>query len=231
MTNPGATKSLAEALSRFQHAVGEITTDARGQHSDYSTLPHVLGFINPALRANDLVLTQPYEIVEGVNVLTTVVTHIPTGEKLVSRYQPVRITGGKNPIHAEGSGMTYFRRYTMLSLLGLAPGIKDDEGEMGEFESPTSGEVTALKPVTIAERELNEISRRSIHPEKASQEDINFCLSMMREMAKKNPNRFADLRDAFTAQFGLGQDMVPSDIRNEQHVSFINLFLENDNDS
>lgn len=228
MTNPVTTKSLPEALSRFQQAVGEITKDARGQHSDYATLPHVLGFINPALRANDLVLSQPYELVDGVNVLTTVVTHIPTGEKLVSRYQPVKISGGKNPIHVEGSGMTYFRRYTMLSLLGLAPGIKDDDGELGEFERPTSEKVTALKAVTIAEHELNEISRRSIHPEKASEADIQYCLTMMREMSKKDPNRFADLRDAFTAQFGLGQDMVPSDIRNEQHVSFIELFLSHE---
>lgn len=123
--------ALLAAKAEFQPA----RKNAQNPHfgSAFVNLEGVLEAVETALTKHDLLLIQPTEVVDGMTVLCSQILH-SSGEWIGSRY-PVRPV--KSDPQAEGSALTYARRYTAMALLGIAP--EDDDGNAASQPAPKQG--------------------------------------------------------------------------------------------
>lgn len=126
-------KSIAEKLLEFQTSVDTIKKDGKNPHfkSTYATLPHILAEVKPILNALKLVVVQPLEN----NEVCTMIVDVESNEQIKSS---VPIPAGLNA-QQTGSAITYFRRYTLCSLLALEID-EDDDG------NAAAGNVRASQP-------------------------------------------------------------------------------------
>ncbi|MGV8130554.1 MAG: ERF family protein [Candidatus Pacearchaeota archaeon] len=132
-------KNLYKALASFQQECPVILKDTSGYGYKYADLPAIFEVINPLLKKNGLGFTQP---ING-NKIKTILFHIESGEVIESetdmpfdsltyeesiksdkdgnQYTAFILRGfeGMNKAQAIGSLITYFRRYSLSSLLGL----------------------------------------------------------------------------------------------------------------
>lgn len=93
--------------------------------SEYTTLNATILACKEILNKHNIVLLQPIVSNDhGVYVATTIF-HVPTGEKIESnmRIEPAKI----NDPQAQGSAITYARRYSLKSFLCMSD--DDDDGE------------------------------------------------------------------------------------------------------
>jgi hypothetical protein len=118
--------NLYTALLAAQREMGPVKKDASNPafRTKYATLQSVLETIDGPLNDNGLVLLQRFDVGEGVPVLITEIVHAASGDRLASAV-PV---ASKDPTDPQkmGGAITYYRRYSLLALLGLAP--EDDDG-------------------------------------------------------------------------------------------------------
>src|SRR3954453_9978183 len=114
--------NLAKALKQFHAGIGKITKDATNPffNSKYATLSTILDAIKQPLLDAGLSFTQ---FPTGQNGLTTVLMHGESGEYMQCDYfmQPV-----KNDPQAQGSVISYMRRYALAAVLGLNLDEDDD---------------------------------------------------------------------------------------------------------
>lgn len=112
--------ALIKARSQFKAAVKDVSNPYF--KSKYVNLDGVIDSINQALLDNSIFCTQPTAIVDGRTVLYTRFLHV-SGQWIGGEY-PVHPI--KNDPQAEGSALTYGRRYALMALAGIAP--EDDDG-------------------------------------------------------------------------------------------------------
>jgi len=129
-------KNLAEALVYFYGKVGTIHEDAKAQYGAYADLSSVLSVVNPALAESGLAVTQTFEDTSEAHFLTTTLHH-RSGEKQTSTTKLVTGGGRGNALHSWGGSVTYQRRYALLSMLNLAAGIEDNDGDHDLTSVPT----------------------------------------------------------------------------------------------
>lgn len=110
---------MLEKIARIQDNIGKLTKDTKGYNYKYFDINQLLEKLQPLLREEGLVITQP--IIDG-----SVVTRIYDAEE---KFAPIE-SSIKLPENAKpqdlGSAITYFRRYTLVSLLALT--ADDDDG-------------------------------------------------------------------------------------------------------
>ena len=113
-------KHLLKSLAAFQQEVKVIHKATQGYGYSYADLPKIFEEINPLLQKHGLGFTQLINTKEGVNYLATVVFHVESGEQIESNCMiPYVQLKGMNDFQSFGSGVTYFRRYCLSSMLGL----------------------------------------------------------------------------------------------------------------
>lgn len=126
--------NLYTALLAAQRAMGPVKKDASNPafRTKYATLQSVLETIDGPLNDNGLVLLQRFDVGEGVPVLITEIVHAESGDRIASAVPVV----GKDPTDPQkmGGAITYYRRYSLLALLGLAP--EDDDGHAAAQPRP-----------------------------------------------------------------------------------------------
>jgi hypothetical protein len=109
-------KNLIKSLSNFQNECPVIHKDTKGHNYTYADLPQIFSVINPLLKKNGLCFSQLLEN-EGIR---TILFHVESGESLESfTLIPKVKLGNMNDYQAYGSGVTYFRRYCLSSMLAL----------------------------------------------------------------------------------------------------------------
>lgn len=132
-------KELYKALADFQQEVPVILKDTKGYSYVYADLPAVFATINPLMKKHGLGFTQ---LVNG-SQMKTILFHADSGQTIESdtdipfdslvyeevekqdkngeMYKVMVIKGfeGMNRAQAIGSLITYFRRYSLSSMLGL----------------------------------------------------------------------------------------------------------------
>lgn len=121
---------LAEALAKFQASVKPIHKDkrariesAKGKYEyTYADLASVIDAIRAPLSAAGLAVSQPTIFKDGGLWLRTVLVHT-SGEFLESFYPLPNNPGSPQ---AMGSAITYARRYTLASILGIVTEDDDD---------------------------------------------------------------------------------------------------------
>ncbi len=133
-------KALAAALVEFQKNAPIIAKDGTNPHygNKYATLAAIMDAVLPKLAANALAVSQhPCEL-NGFPALKTILMH-DSGEILESTMLLAVDKGGPQ---AQGSALTYARRYAVLAVLGLVAD-EDDDGEAATREKGGSSQVAA----------------------------------------------------------------------------------------
>ena len=128
------TLSFHQKLHRAKLAIGKVTKNANNPHfkKSYADLNAIIEAVEPILLENGLLLLQP---IQGNSVCTQIID-IDSGDKIESCME---LPAGMNP-QQQGSAITYYRRYTLQSILSLQ--AVDDDGEAASKPAPVKSAPT-----------------------------------------------------------------------------------------
>jgi hypothetical protein len=130
-------KNLIKALSDFQNDCPIIHKDTKGHNYTYADLPQIFSVINPLLKKHKLCFTQLLEN-DGIR---TILFHVESGEQIESFTTiPLVKLGAMNEYQSYGSGVTYFRRYALSSMLGL---VTDKDTDAAGTSAPASANLNS----------------------------------------------------------------------------------------
>lgn len=139
---------IAVALVKVQSEVGGVSKSGKNPHlrNSYATIGDVLDTVIPVAQAHGLVIIQRPMPSGNPNLilLQTLVVH-ESGQFLSSL---IEMPLGKQDPQGYGSGMTYARRYGLMSFFGLK--AEDDDGNAAS--GVTGPPAQASKPPTQATR-------------------------------------------------------------------------------
>jgi hypothetical protein len=122
-----ANDALWPALCAAQAEFQPIFKSAKGAHkAGYAPLDVVLEMARPILNGHGLIVTQPTYVEDVTLYVRTMIVHQTTGETHSGAYPAGPITQEHQKL---GAGVTYARRYSLLSLLGVFPENEDCDGE------------------------------------------------------------------------------------------------------
>jgi len=112
--------SIYKKLFEAKKEIGKVSKDSKNPFfkSKYFDINSLLEHVEPILQKHDLLLLQP--ILDGK--VSTVIIDVESGDKVSSE---ISLLGLKDA-QKTGSEITYYRRYTAQSLLGLQ--AEDDDG-------------------------------------------------------------------------------------------------------
>jgi ERF superfamily len=118
------TKTFNQKLLEAQKSISAITKSKDNPFfkSKYADINAYLSEVKPKLNEAGLVLTQPTVILDGRNVLETIIADSESAEYIKSSLILPEIAD----VQKFGGAITYFRRYEIQSLLGLE--AEDDDG-------------------------------------------------------------------------------------------------------
>ena len=121
---------------QFQTQIGIIKKDSKNPHfkNTYASLEQILSEVKPILTDCGLILLQPLND-KGVCTVITMVDGTETD--FVESYIPLPTNLAPQPL---GSAITYYRRYTLSSLLALE--IDDDDAQSANKQTMTITERT-----------------------------------------------------------------------------------------
>jgi len=145
-TQPG-TSDLFCAIAKAQLKISAVTKEGKNPHfkSNYVTLDSILNGPVKVFSEHGIAIIQMPSIVDGKINIRTVLAHAG-GANIQSDLSMV--CDVSNP-HKVGSTITYLRRFSLASILGIA-GENDDDGNAaaGVQSKPTA--TTNQRPVTTA---------------------------------------------------------------------------------
>jgi hypothetical protein len=122
-------KNLFKNLAAFQQEIKVIHKSSTGYANQYkfADLPKIFEAINPLMQKHGLGFTQMINSHEGQNYLVTIVFDIESGEKIESSTLiPIVQLAKMNEHQCFGSGITYYRRYCLSTILGLVTDVDND---------------------------------------------------------------------------------------------------------
>jgi hypothetical protein len=112
--------------------------------SKYATLDEILEAIAHALLANNLLLIQPTIVKDNLTILKTILIHAESGEQLESELTIPTIADPQKL----GAAMTYYRRFSICSLLAIAPD-DDDDGTTATATATATIKTTSPLPKAV----------------------------------------------------------------------------------
>jgi len=117
-------KNLGKALADFQFECPVIHKGTLGYGYSFADLPDIFDIIKPLLRKHGIGFSQPPQ---GKS-LETIIYHVETGEEIRGLAEiPSDVELGKmNDFQVAGSAYTYFRRYSLASMLGIITDVDND---------------------------------------------------------------------------------------------------------
>jgi len=145
---------LADALCQAQSEVENARLNATNPHfkNQYADLPAVLEAVRPVLNKHGLSVVQHPGFEDGLCTLSTMLLH-KSGEWMsaqaaapVSRQDPQGI----------GSAVTYLRRYSLASVMGISQADDDGNAASGPRRAPPPPRKPAPRKETKAEKEKME---------------------------------------------------------------------------
>jgi hypothetical protein len=140
-------KELLKALSNVKKEVGSLSKTETNPFfkSKYFDINSLIQQVDPLLEKYGLLLLQP---IENGNVISKIY-HVETAESLSSSIILPNLTDPQKL----GSAITYYRRYTLQSLLGLQ--AEDDDANKASQPSKPQQSVQAVKQPATEENLKN----------------------------------------------------------------------------
>lgn len=125
---------LAEALAKAQGQIDDATKTGINPHfrSKYADLAAVRAVIREPLAVNDISIIQAPRTIGSEVEVETMLLH-KSGEYIA---ETLRLPVGKWDAHGIGSGISYARRYGLMSILALA--ADDDDGNAAVEKAPVA---------------------------------------------------------------------------------------------
>ena len=132
MTKSEGKLPILGALLRAKKKFGVVNKGAVNPRFEksYADLGDILGAVEEALHEEDVLILQPMSSEEGTTVISTILWHVPSESRVQSS---AVIDPGKGGPQEFGKCVTYYRRYTLQSLLGLV--AEDDDGNSASVMS------------------------------------------------------------------------------------------------
>ena len=142
---------IYKSLAGFQQECKVIHKATKAHQYSYADLPTILEVINPLLAKHGLGFTQ---LLQG-NSIQTILFHIETGETIESLTEiPTDEASRMNIFQSAGSGISYFRRYAISSMLGIVTDVDTDAAKQplpnDRFEKALEG----VKAGTIKKEQI-----------------------------------------------------------------------------
>lgn len=171
MGSPYGVDQIAAALVRAKRNLGKLRKDATNPafKNKYASLAATYESFSDALLAEDVVDIQTFEddplynettgeFIRERHMLVTTLIHAPSGQTIRSRLELKPVD---NKPQTLGSLTTYYRRYMLQSLIGIAP--EDDDGNIA------SGSRTNSLPTTVESLGPNVTKLRAVLKERGIQ--------------------------------------------------------------
>lgn len=119
-------EQISKAIVAFQADLKPVKETAENPYfkSKYMSLPKIMTSIQPLLSKHKLAVVQMVTNINGQSALATSIIH-ESGEAL--SLDPMPLLMPKNEPQAQGSAITYARRYALCAALGIVAD-KDDDG-------------------------------------------------------------------------------------------------------
>jgi hypothetical protein len=161
-TVPLVDSELVQALAVAQ---GEFSSIEKGKVADagkykyaYADLADVLAAVVPALSKHGLAILQRPGVTvsdDGLQIVEveTILAHTSGASVAMNLKLPV----GSIEMQSVGSAITYLRRYSLLSLLGVAPAGEDDDGAAARQKPRERRPVVAKGPALITEAQVQKV--------------------------------------------------------------------------
>jgi len=130
--NDNSIARLALALCLAQADIKDAKTNKKNAFigNSYADLTAVWQACRKALTDHDLAVVQRFKTEDGELILETLLIHT-SGESISSELPLMNVKDW----HSLGSGITYARRYSLCSLVGIAPDGEDDDGAKAQEDS------------------------------------------------------------------------------------------------
>lgn len=166
-------KELLTALANVKKEVGKLSKTETNPFfkSKYFDINSLIEQVEPLLEKNGLLLLQP--ILNGV--VTSEIYHVETSQKVSSEISLGNITDPQKL----GSAITYYRRYTLQSLLGLQ--AEDDDANKASQVSTPKLDINRLNDRLKACSTLDELGKVYLSftaPEKVATEKLKDELKL-----------------------------------------------------
>lgn len=129
----GQKRKIFEALYKTQDACKGIEADAKSSgpsKHEYLSLKGIYNAVKPVLKENGLFVhhLQVTEPTTGKQIQQTIIRHRESNEEIIDeRY----LVPDKPGCQGAGAAETYHKRYALVSMIGIATGENDDDGESG----------------------------------------------------------------------------------------------------
>jgi hypothetical protein len=179
---------IAAALAKAQGEMGTAIKDAKNPFfkSKYADLNSIREACMPSLQKHGISLLQPTIERNGHNYVETLLLH-ESGEWLSCETEI--LFGKKDDAQAQGSGITYARRYGMQSMLNV--GADDDDGNTASQpakEQPKATEPPKAKP--FLERGTQDFTNvtNALLQGKATIEDVKKKFQLIEPMENELAN-------------------------------------------
>ena len=124
-------QSIYKSLADFQQECPTIHKATKGYGYTYSDLPTIFKVINPLLKKHGLGFTQ---LLNGSSI-ETILFHVETGQTITSKTdipQDVKLAK-MNDFQVLGSAVTYLKRYSLSSILGI---VTDSDTDAAGEQQP-----------------------------------------------------------------------------------------------
>ncbi len=150
---------LASALSKAQAEMPAVKFDSKNPFlkNDYASLGAIIAGARPVIAKHGLSVAQLTFGEDGVAGVETVLMHT-SGEWISSSISmPIGDEKGKSNAQVAGSIVTYLRRYSLASILGI---YSDEDGD-GNDSKPVSKPARTAKPAQQSDDDIMTIERAS----------------------------------------------------------------------
>jgi hypothetical protein len=198
---------LAEALAKAQ---GIMENAARNKDnaflkSKYSTLTATWEACRHALSSNGLCVIQSPEFEGDQLILTTILAHC-SGEYIKSK---LPITPKDKSSQAQGSAITYARRYALAAIVGISPDEDSEEEDDGNYNNDKYADHRKKSPNSPINKQQNVYADhfQKENSDDDIENDFYFTFKdLNQELLKKyistRPNPFKIMKDALRDQNG-----------------------------
>lgn len=199
MNTSAETDKIDAILAKAQAEIENPTKDAVNPHfrSKYATLDAGLNIVRSVLSKHGISITQPTRVEDGVLMLDTRLAY--QGQWIASEYPVCPFPVKQQEM---GSALTYSRRYSLFSLVGIA-GEEDDDGNAANA-TPTLAPKRSAKPVPVKEtfpvdasKQATDVILQSLTMASTAEELRKFAVDNQEVLSKLVDDDRAKVRDAY----------------------------------